>query len=123
MQVFSVRQCNFKSTVAVCYPSVLTYVDVVSVHRRITGAAEHQVVHHLRTDAQEKQAPADEARRTRRLQRFLRGDGPRVLPPHLHAEHGLGVTLQRAQEQAALGVAHADLAVVGADQQHSAGAL
>lgn len=33
------------------------------------------------------------------------------------------MTLQRAQQQAALGVSHADGAVVGADQQHSACAL
>lgn len=46
-----------------------------------------------------------------------------VLLPHLHAEHSFGVTFQRAQEEAALGVAHADGAVVGADQQHSTGAL
>lgn len=42
---------------------------------------------------------------------------------HLDAEHGLGVALQRAQQQAALGVPYADGAVVGADQQHAAGAL
>lgn len=33
------------------------------------------------------------------------------------------MTLQRAQQQAALGVSDADGAVVGADQQHAAGAL
>ena len=46
-----------------------------------------------------------------------------VLSPHLHTEHSFGVTLQRAQQQAALGVSYADGAVVGADQQHSAGSL
>lgn len=42
---------------------------------------------------------------------------------HLHIEHSFGVALQRAQEQSALGVSHADGAVVGAHQQHPAGAL
>lgn len=43
--------------------------------------------------------------------------------PHLHTEYSLGVTLQRAQQQAALGVSYADGAVVGANQQHPAGAF
>lgn len=43
--------------------------------------------------------------------------------PHLHTEYSFGVTLQRAQQQAALGVSYADGAVVGADQEHSPGAL
>lgn len=42
---------------------------------------------------------------------------------HLHTEYSVGVTLQCAQEQATPGVPHADGAVVGADQQHAAGAL
>lgn len=42
---------------------------------------------------------------------------------HLHTQNSFGVTLQRAQEQATPGVAHADGAVVGAEQQHAAGAL
>lgn len=45
------------------------------------------------------------------------------LSPHLHTEHSFGVSLQRAQQQATLGVPHTDGAVVGADQQDSAGAL
>ena len=43
--------------------------------------------------------------------------------PHLHAEDSFGVAVQRAQQQAILGVPHADGAVVGADQQHPAGAF
>lgn len=42
---------------------------------------------------------------------------------HLHAQHSVAVTLQRAQEQAALSVTHADFTVVGAHQQHLAGSL
>lgn len=34
--------------------------------------------------------------------------------PHLHTEDGLGVALQRAQQQTALGVTYADGAVVRA---------
>lgn len=43
--------------------------------------------------------------------------------PHLHTQYSFGVTLQRAQKQTALGVSYTDDAVVGTDQQHSAGAL
>lgn len=42
---------------------------------------------------------------------------------HPQTEHSFGMTVQRAQEQAALGVSHADGAVVGADEQHAARAL
>ncbi|KAG7235903.1 hypothetical protein INR49_002048 [Caranx melampygus] len=38
-------------------------------------------------------------------------------------KHSFGVTLQRAQQQAALGVSYANGAVVGANQQYPAGAL
>lgn len=42
---------------------------------------------------------------------------------HLHTQHSFGVTVQRAQQKATLGVSYADGAVIGADQQHPAGAL
>lgn len=47
----------------------------------------------------------------------------RSSPTHLHTENRFGVTLQRAHEQAAPGVPHADGAVVGAEQQQAAGAF
>lgn len=42
---------------------------------------------------------------------------------HLHAEDSLSVAFQRAQQQAALGVAHADGAVVRSDEEQPPGAL
>lgn len=42
---------------------------------------------------------------------------------HLYTENRFGVTLQRAQEQAAPGVPHADGAVVGAEQQQAVAAF
>lgn len=90
-------------------------MDIVSVHGGIAGAAEHQVIHNLDTDSQDKLS--DEARDACRRERL------EVRPPHLHAEHSATVTLQRAQEQAALSIAHADFTVVGANQQHLAGPL
>lgn len=43
--------------------------------------------------------------------------------PHLHAEYSLGVALQRAQQQAVLGVSYADGAVVGPDQKQPPGSF
>lgn len=43
--------------------------------------------------------------------------------PHLHTEHSLRMSLQRAEQQAILGVSDADGAVVGAHQQNASHAL
>lgn len=54
---------------------------------------------------------------------FFSGHFSSNVAPHLHAEDSFGVSLQRTQQQAALGVAYADGAVIGTNQQHSACAL
>lgn len=43
--------------------------------------------------------------------------------PHLHTKYSLGVTFQWPQQQAALGIAHADSAVIRSDQKQPASAL
>lgn len=91
--------------------SWVTYVDVVSAHRLVTGGAEHQIVHHL------KPKTCGNMRQPSTKKRFVKKE------THPQTEHSFGMTVQRAQEQAALGVSHADGAVVGADEQQAACAL
>lgn len=97
------------------------------MNRRVTGAGEHQVVHHLKPDKN-----AFNSKHTSRFhsslqkQSFQKHANRRMSSSsstRLHTEDSFGVTLQRAQEQATPGVPHADGAVVGANQQQAAGAL
>lgn len=85
-------------------------MDVVRVDTLITGSTEHQVIDNLRENRES----------------FTSSSRPTDAPPllsYVHAEHGLAVALQRSQQEAVLGISHADGAVVGAHQQDPPGAL
>lgn len=88
-----------------------TYVDVVRMNRLVTGPTEDQIIHNLMETWRH-------SRFSHYYDDLTDSSAQSIITihniPHLHAEHSLRVSLQRAEEQAVLGISDADGAVVGA---------